>query len=56
MIFVTDFFHGLNVKEFKKNYIVHLFHEITPQIEAQDQKYDDLDLCNYAKYPCSAFF
>jgi len=31
MIFVTRFFFGLNVKECKKNYIVHQFHGITPQ-------------------------
>ena len=31
MILVTHFFHGLNVKESKKNYIVHQFHGITPQ-------------------------
>jgi len=31
MIFMTPFFYGLNVKEFKKNYFVHQFHGITPQ-------------------------
>jgi len=31
MIFMTLFFHGLNIKQSKKNYIVHQFHGITPQ-------------------------
>jgi len=31
MMFVTHFFYGLNVKESKKNYIVHQFHGITTQ-------------------------
>ena len=47
MIFVTHFFHILNVKEFKNKYIVHQFHGQPPQNRSTKKNYD-LYPYNYA--------
>ena len=48
MMFVTHFFYSLNVRESKKNYLVHQFHRLTPQNTSTKSKklwFGPLQLC-----------